>query len=124
MFDKVSGVWSVYTADISDRAAHKLKTNIQELEFPYWSHDGKWIYFLGYGEIGHQLYRCPAEGGNATLLTGSMDLTAAIDSFDGKLLYFPGKFGDANMMMIAPDRAAGSSANAQDLQPSPVGSGG
>jgi Tol biopolymer transport system component/DNA-binding winged helix-turn-helix (wHTH) protein len=104
MFEKASGLWAVHTADISNRVPHKLNTNIHELKFPHWSHDGKWIYFLGYEGTGHQLYRCPAAGGDATLLVDSMDLTAAIDSVDGKLLYFPSRWGDANMMMLAPDR--------------------
>jgi Tol biopolymer transport system component len=100
-FDEASGLWGVYTADISDRVAHKLRTNVRESSDPSWSHDGKWIYFLGYEGNGHQLYRCPAEGGNATLLTGSLDRTTAIESFDGKLLYFPARWGNANMMMLA-----------------------
>jgi Tol biopolymer transport system component/DNA-binding winged helix-turn-helix (wHTH) protein len=100
MFDKASGLWGVYIADIFDRVAHKLKTNIHLLEFPYWSHDGKWIYFVGYEGNGHQLYRCPAGGGDATLLLGSMDSTDTIESVDGKHLYFP----HPTMMMIAPDR--------------------
>lgn len=104
MLDEPSGLWGVYTADISDRVAHKLKTNIRELEYPYWSHDGKWIYFLGYEGTGHQLYRCPAGGGDATLLVGSMELTDAIESSDGELLYFPSTWGNANVMMLAPDR--------------------
>jgi len=104
MFDEPSGLWGVYTADISDRVPHKLKTNIRESQYPYWSHDGKWIYFLGYEGTGHQLYRCPAAGGEATLLVGSIESTAAIESFDGKLLYFPLRWGDANIMMLAPDR--------------------
>ncbi len=100
MFDKASGSWGVYIADISDRVAHKLKTNVHVLEFPYWSHDGKWIYFVGYDGNGHQVYRCPAEGGDATLLLGSMDTLAAIESFDGKHLYVT----DGSIMMLAPDR--------------------
>ena len=100
MFDNATGFWGAYIADISDRVAHKLKTNIHVLEFPYWSHDGKWIYFVGYEGNGHNLYRCPAEGGDATLLFGSMDWLAAIESFDGKHLYV----SDGTIMMLAPDR--------------------
>jgi Tol biopolymer transport system component len=103
MFDEAGSLWGVYTADISDRVAHKLKTNIHELQIPYWSHDGKWIYFLGYEGNGLELYRCPAGGGDATLLLGSLDSTEAIESFDGKLLYFPARWGD--MMMLALDRS-------------------
>ena len=49
------GLEGVYTADISDRVVHKLKTSVRELLLPYWSHDGNWIYFLGYQGNGHQL---------------------------------------------------------------------
>jgi Tol biopolymer transport system component/DNA-binding winged helix-turn-helix (wHTH) protein len=100
-----SGLEEVYTTDISDHVAHKLKTNVRELANPYWSHDGKWIYFLGREGTGHQLFRCPAGGGDATLLVESMDLTNEIESSDGKLLYFPGYLGETSMMMLALDGA-------------------
>lgn len=100
-----SGLEEAYTADISDHVAHRVKTNTREAAYPYWSHDGKWIYFLGREGTGHQLFRCPAGGGDATLLVGSMETTNEIESPDGKLLYFPGHFGDSNMMTLALDRA-------------------
>ena len=102
---ETSGLDELYTADISDHVAHKLKTNVRESAYPYWSHDGKWIYFLGREGTGHQLFRCPAGGGDATLLVGSMELTNEIESSDGKLLYFPWYFGDSNIMTLALDRA-------------------
>jgi Tol biopolymer transport system component/DNA-binding winged helix-turn-helix (wHTH) protein len=94
---------SAYTADISDRVAHKLKTNIRESVEPFWSHDGKWIYFRGFEGISRQLYRCPAEGGHATLLAASLDILVPIESADGKVLYFPSRYEDANIMMLALD---------------------
>jgi Tol biopolymer transport system component len=105
MATDASGVLSVYTADISDRVAHRVKTNVQNTNLPYWSHDGKWIYFLGYEGNGHQLYRCPSEGGDASLLVGSFEVTEPIESPDGKALYFPSRFGDAFMMRLALDAA-------------------
>ncbi|MGA8104187.1 MAG: hypothetical protein WB869_18650, partial [Candidatus Acidiferrales bacterium] len=98
------GLIGVYTADILERVPHQLKTNIREVGRPFWSHDGVWIYFLGYKGTGHQLYRCRAEGGNATLLAGSGDAMTAVESADDKVLYFPWRYGDANMMMLALDR--------------------
>jgi Tol biopolymer transport system component/DNA-binding winged helix-turn-helix (wHTH) protein len=94
-----------YTADISDRVAHKLKTNIREASDPFWSHDGKWIYFRGYEGISRQLYRCPAEGGDATLLAASPDIRVPIESADGKVLYFGMSNGDAyHIVMLALDQ--------------------
>ena len=98
-----SGLVGVYTADISDRVAHKLKTSVRESSDPFWSHDGKWIYFRGYEGIGRQLYRCPAEGGDATLLAASHDIRVPIESADGKVLYFGRRNGDADIVMLALD---------------------
>jgi Tol biopolymer transport system component len=97
-----SGHLGVYTVDISNRVPHKLKTNVRESSNPYWSHDGKWIYFRGYEGIGRQLYRCPAAGGDATLLAASQDVRLPIESSDGKWLYFLSS--DSNITMLALDR--------------------
>jgi len=80
------GRLGVYTADISDRVPHKLKTNARESNRPFWSHNGKWIYFLGYEGVGHQLYRCPAGGGAASFLVKPANTVTAIESSDGKVL--------------------------------------
>ena len=98
-----SGHLGVYTVDISDRVPHKLKTNVRESSHPFWSHDGKWIYFRGYEGVGRQLYRCPEEGGAATLLAASQDLRIPIESPDSKVLYFPWRNDDANIMMLSLD---------------------
>jgi Tol biopolymer transport system component/DNA-binding winged helix-turn-helix (wHTH) protein len=105
-FDMIepSGHFGVYTVDLSDRVPHKLKTSVREANRPFWSHDGKWIYFRGFEGVGRQLYRCPAGGGDATLLAASQDLRTPIESSDGKVLYFPWGFSDANIMMLALDR--------------------
>ena len=98
-----SGLVGVYTADISDRVAHKLKTNIREASDPFWSHDGKWIYFRGFEGISRQLYRCPLEGGDATLLAASRPSRPyRISGRQGTVL--PRRNGDANIVMLALDR--------------------
>jgi Tol biopolymer transport system component/DNA-binding winged helix-turn-helix (wHTH) protein len=98
-----SGLVGVYTADISDRVSHKLKTSVRESSDPFWSHDGKWIYFRGFEGIGRQLYRCPVEGGHATLLAASHDIRVPMESADDKVLYFPWRNGDASIVMLALD---------------------
>jgi Tol biopolymer transport system component/DNA-binding winged helix-turn-helix (wHTH) protein len=110
-----SGHLGVYTVDISDRVPTKLKTNIRESSHPFWSHDGKWIYFRGYEGVGRQLYRCPAGGGAATLLAASEDLRIPIESPDSKVLYFPWRNDDANMMMLALDRPDGTPQQVPDM---------
>jgi hypothetical protein len=43
------------------------------------------------------------EGGDATLLAASHDIRVPIESADGKVLYFPRRNGDANIVMLALD---------------------
>jgi hypothetical protein len=56
---------------------------------------------VGYEGIGRQLYRCPAAGGDATLLAASQDITMPIESSDGKVLYFV--WSDSKIAMLALD---------------------
>jgi Tol biopolymer transport system component/DNA-binding winged helix-turn-helix (wHTH) protein len=98
------GLWGVYIADVSERVPHKLPTNVREISDPEFSHDGKWIYFRGYGGVGHQVYRCPVQGGNASLLAASQDLVEPMESTDGRVLYFLSREADARMMMLRLDQ--------------------
>jgi Tol biopolymer transport system component/DNA-binding winged helix-turn-helix (wHTH) protein len=80
--------WEIYVADVAERKPRKLITNISGVIRPHWSRDGKWIYFRSHqpGESG--VYRCPASGGNAVLLSKDVDGDRPQESFDGKTLYF------------------------------------
>ncbi|MGB8475994.1 MAG: winged helix-turn-helix domain-containing protein [Candidatus Acidiferrum sp.] len=100
-----SGLVGVYTADISDRVVHKLRTNVRESSRPFWSHDGKWIYFRGSEGVGHQIYRCPVGGGDSTLLAQTPDLTTPIESSDGKALYSASRTANPNIIMLALDHS-------------------
>jgi Tol biopolymer transport system component/DNA-binding winged helix-turn-helix (wHTH) protein len=102
--EEPDGLLSVYTADISDRVPHRLRTNIKQANRPFWSNDGKWIYFRGYEGVGHSLYRCPAQGGDAALLDAGQDPISPAESTDGKVLYFPDRNVNANMMMLELDQ--------------------
>jgi Tol biopolymer transport system component/DNA-binding winged helix-turn-helix (wHTH) protein len=95
------GLWNVYTADVADLVPRLVKTNISVVTSPSWSHDGKWIYFRGHQGVGHQLYRCPAEGGNAILIAASQDFGRPTESADGESLYFVSRSTDATVMTLA-----------------------
>lgn len=98
------GLVSTYTVDVSDRVTHKLRTNLKQANWASWSNNGRWIYLRGYEGVGHQLYRCPAEGGDAELLTSGEDPIAPVESRDGKRLYFPERNVNARLMMLEIDR--------------------
>jgi Tol biopolymer transport system component len=80
--------WEIDVADVADRKPRKLVTNISGAFRPNWSRDGKWIYFSS-NETGRAgVYRCPASGGDAVLLSRAIDGARPQESFDGKTVYF------------------------------------
>jgi len=88
-FDRYyAGHFEVYIVDVTERVPKKLQTDVQEISAPNWSRDGEWIYFRSYEGRGHRIYRCPAKGGNATLMGGFPDGTFPQESADQKTLYF------------------------------------
>ena len=80
--------WEIYVADVAERKPRKLITNISGVIRPHWSRDGKWIYFRSNQPGGMGIYRCPASGGTAVLLSKDVDGFRPQESFDGKTVYF------------------------------------
>jgi hypothetical protein len=54
---------------------------------PYWSHDGRWIYFASNRTGTIQIWKVPAEGGEAQQISRHGGLSP-YESPDGKFLYF------------------------------------
>jgi Tol biopolymer transport system component len=98
-----AGRGEAYIVDISDRMPRKLVTNILDIAFPHWSHDGRWIYFLPVG-TNHGIYRCPANGGDADLLVAlpQADLGEnPQEAFDGETVYFSRVAFDTPLEMVS-----------------------
>jgi Tol biopolymer transport system component/DNA-binding winged helix-turn-helix (wHTH) protein len=80
--------WEIYVADVAERKPRKLVTNITSVVRPHWSQDGKWIYFSSQESGRMGVYRCPASGGDAVLLSRGAEAINPRESLDGKTLYF------------------------------------
>jgi len=50
--------WTIYVADVNERVGHKLKTAATHVGLPFWSPDGKSIYFQSYASFRRKFYRC------------------------------------------------------------------
>lgn len=83
---RTEGHPGVYVANTEEWVPRKLRTNIEEMSQPFWSHDGKWIYFIGGADSG-RIYRCPAAGGDAEALSSQAG-TFPQESFGGDKVYF------------------------------------
>ena len=93
--------WEIYVADVAERKPRKLVTNISSVIRPHWSRDGKWIYFSSNepGRMG--VYRCPASGGDAVLLSKDVDGISPQESFDGKTVYFASHEDNSTLKKMA-----------------------
>jgi Tol biopolymer transport system component/DNA-binding winged helix-turn-helix (wHTH) protein len=79
---------SIYVVDIGERVPRKLVTDVEDIKYPSWSRDGKWIYFTSGEAMGHKLHRVPAGGGHAEELPSETLALFAVESPDGKYVYF------------------------------------
>jgi Tol biopolymer transport system component/DNA-binding winged helix-turn-helix (wHTH) protein len=98
----------IFVVDISELIPHKLSTNIPDIFQPNWSHDGKWIYFLSFGDEALRAYRCPANGGTATVLSSETALGLR-ESFDGETVYFVDRRFDARLKKVSVNQAGSAS---------------
>jgi len=79
----------IYIVDIVERSPRKLSTDTPGAFLPSWSHDGKWIYFVGGNDdaSGGRIYRVPPQGGKSEVLTTARGYWP-LESLDGKAVYF------------------------------------
>jgi Tol biopolymer transport system component/DNA-binding winged helix-turn-helix (wHTH) protein len=102
VFDSRSqGRWEIYVADVLEQKPRKLVTNISYFARPHWSRDGKWIYFRSQepGRMG--VYRCPASGGDAVVLSKDIDGYNPQESLDGKTVYFASHEEQSTLKKVA-----------------------
>jgi eukaryotic-like serine/threonine-protein kinase len=84
---RLNGYANLFIVNVKTGDYRKLTAGLGNDTAPSWSHDGKWIYFESEREAGAQIWRVPASGGSANRLTKT-DGVAALESVDGKTLYF------------------------------------
>jgi Tol biopolymer transport system component/DNA-binding winged helix-turn-helix (wHTH) protein len=111
----------LYIVDIAERAPRKLNTSTDQASVPFWSHDGKWIYFMGGGDdvAGERIYRVAPEGGRAQVLTSGRGYRPQ-ESFDGQWVYFV--HGGSNMtLQMASLNPTGTESRVEGMPPLSLG---
>ena len=108
----------LYIVDIVERVPRKLLTGTPEASVPYWSHDGKWIFFLGGGDDarGERIHRVPAEGGQAEVLTAALGYWPH-ESSDGQSLYFAVHSGSTTTLQVASLNPTGTEVRVEGMPP-------
>ena len=77
----------IYSISTNGGSPRRLTTDPAEDKWPYWSHDGKWIYFSSTRSGREEIWKMPSNGGEAVQITrNSGDVPQ--ESADGKFLYY------------------------------------
>ena len=96
VFDSINDKQAeIYVIDTDTRVPRRLTNDPSDDGIPSVSHDGKWIYFTSTRTRRGEIWRLPAEGGEAVQVThegGSIPL----ESPDGKVIYYQKTTGRAS----------------------------
>lgn len=88
IFDcRPNGNADIYMISSEGGKPQRLTTDDSEDIVPFWSHDGKWIYFASNRTEQIQIWKMPAEGGAAVQITQQGGFEGA-ESSDGQWLYY------------------------------------
>jgi len=75
--------------DVSERVPHRLRTATRVAGSPFWSPDGKWIYFLDEGSFFQKYFRCSLDcNRNETLVRDGPTAYYMQPTQDGKFCYY------------------------------------
>jgi Tol biopolymer transport system component/DNA-binding winged helix-turn-helix (wHTH) protein len=108
----------LYTVDITERLPRKLMTGTGEASVPSWSHNGKWIYFIGgsHDAGGERIYRVSPEGGRAAVLSSARGY-APQESLDGQSVYFAMVSGENTTLEVASLNPTGTEFRMENMPP-------
>ena len=108
----------LYIVDIDERVPRKLNTSTEQASVPFWSHDGKWIYFMGGGDdaAGERIFRVAPEGGRAQVLTSAPGYGPK-ESFDGQSMYFARHSGYTTTLEVASLNPTGTEFRVEGMPP-------
>lgn len=84
----------IYVVSVNGGVPRRMTTDPAEDKWPYWSHDGKWIYFSSTRSGREEIWRMPASGGEAVQITRNSGDTPQ-ESPDGRFLYYMKEWPDA-----------------------------
>jgi serine/threonine protein kinase len=77
----------IYSISVNGGSPRRMTTNPAEDKWPYWSRDGKWIYFSSTRSGQEEIWKMPSSGGEATQITQNSG-DGPRESPDGRFLYY------------------------------------
>ena len=96
------GHFHVYTVDATGGAVRRLTNHASDNAAPSWSRDGRWIYFMSSRTGRGEIWKMPADGGGEVQMTRNGGMMA-LESPDGKHLYYSSSDAKAKLFRLGPD---------------------
>jgi Tol biopolymer transport system component len=87
------GHWDIWTIAAGGGPPRRLTQNPGDDNVPSWSRDGRWVYFNSERNGTRDIWRVPAEGGNEEQVTRGGSGLGALESMDGRTLFFRRRYG-------------------------------
>jgi Tol biopolymer transport system component len=82
------GHWDVWTISADGGPPRRLTQHPGDENVPSWSRDGRWVCFSSERSGTRQIWRIPAEGGTAEQVTKNGAGWIALESLEGRVLFF------------------------------------
>ena len=87
------GHWDIWTIAADGGPPRRLTRNPGDDNVPSWSRDGRWVYFCSERNGSRDIWRIPAEGGDEEQVTQGGAGLGALESMDGRTLFFRREYG-------------------------------
>lgn len=97
---RASGISQIYTISAEGGEPQQVTRDTHGGEVPSWSRDGKWLYFSSIRDGAANVWKLPAHGGAAVSVTSNGGIYA-VESYDGKYLYFSRSSHDPTIWRVA-----------------------
>ena len=95
--DGQSDIWAI---DVKGGAPRRLTRDPGDESVPSFSRDGRWVYFYSERDGGGQIWRVAAAGGTEERVTRGGAGLGAIESVDGRTLFFKRRNGDSPLVAL------------------------
>ena len=104
-FDAHTDDWHahIWTMNADGGAVHRLTTDAGDQNVPYWSRDGRWIYFSNDRGTGRDIWRVAAAGGRSQQVTRGGSGDFACESADRRSLLYQPKNADSPLLALPLD---------------------
>ena len=103
VFDsRPNGDADIFVMDTEGGPPQRLTSESSNEVTPSWSRDGRWIYFASDQSGSWQVWRMPSTGGKALQVTRRGGFSA-LESLDGKVLYYAKGLGVPGVWRVAPE---------------------